>query len=320
MHSMSKVANHSGLRLIAVASLLMGLAACGGGGGSSGGGALPTGSVTITSANQSAVAGAAVDSAVGGTSLPIAAQTSTAAAPAADSVAQKIGQVAYAAAQQITAQGSTPVLVTGAVTSYPCTISGTYSINSGTATYNNCSNIAGETVNGTITLSNIASAADTTFDSTYSLTITLPGDVITAAGDMHVVISGCTTTCTLTLTGSSLQFTSTISGITVALQNYTMDFPNGILGTLTFTFASTQIGGTAIFNMVTPFVTNGSGQFPVSGVATVTGANSTVLRLTALGNETAPANSQAQIELSTNGGATYGAPTLVTWASISSRI
>jgi len=320
MYAMSKVA-----KLMAASSLLMGLSACGGGGSGSTGGttgiSLPTAPVTISSTNQSAVAGAAVDSASGGTSVPVAAQTS-ATGPSADAVAQKVGQIGRTVVQQI---GSTPALVTGAVTTYPCAISGTWSISTsattGTATFNSCSNITGESTNGTISVSNaVSSASSTSFDSTYSLTITIPGDVLTVTGDMHVAVLGCTTTCTSeTLTGSSLKFTSTING-TVALQNYKMGYFNGALTTLTFTFSSTQINGTATFNMVTRFTGNVGSLFPSAGVATVTGANSTILKITALGDETAPANSQAQLELSTDGGATYGAPTVVTWASISSRL
>ncbi len=326
---MSKGAERSGLRLIAISSLLMGLTACGGGGGSSGGSTgstLPTAPVTITSTNQSAVAGAAVDSLSGGNSTPVAAQTS-ASAPAADSVAQKVGKASQGLAQQMVTQGGTPALPTGAVTSYSCLVSGTWTMNvtsssSGTATYYNCSDIANETINGTISISNLVSSATAvSFDSTYNITFTTPTDVMTITGDMHVAASGCSTTCaSTTMSGRSLKYASTVNG-TFALQNYTIAYDaNGALTVYTYTFSSTQINGTATFTMVTPFAQRAGSLFPYSGVATVSGANSTVLKITVLGDETAAPTSQVQLELSTDGGATYGAPTFVTWASISNRL
>lgn len=330
MYAVSNGVNRSGLRLIAISSLIIGMAACGGGGSSSssgggggGGSTLPTAPVTITSTNQSDVAGAAVDSAINSVSLSTMAVQTSAPAPSAVATALRVGNIGQAAIQQIATQSTGPLTVTGVVQTSNCTVSGTMSIDvaasntSGTITFNSCSSFAGETINGTISTANIASTAtDQTADMTFNLTFTDASGTGTVSGDIHSAKN--LTTGATTISGTSLTMSHTLHG-SIGLQNYSITTNAlGSVTAMTFTFASTVAGGTATFSLVTPF--SGTGQFPSSGSGIITGAGSTKLKLTVLGDETAAATSQVQLELSTDNGTTYGTPALVTWASISSNL
>lgn len=331
MDTKSNRANRSGLHLIIVSSLIIGLAACGGGGTStpastpvSTGVTLPTAPVTITTANAPQVAGAAVDAAIDGVSMSaMGVQTSTP-APSAVATVQKMGKIGYDAVQRIVTQSTAPVIVTGVVTSSPCTVSGTMSFDpaattSGTMTFSSCSYVAGETINGTLSATGITSTATAvTADLTFNLTFTDTSGTFTVTGDIHIAENP--TTGVITISGTSLTMSHSTQG-SMGLQNYSITTDaNGNITAMTFTFASTVTGGTATFSLVTPFVYTGTAQFPSSGAATITGAGSTKLKLTALGNETAAATSQVMLELSTDNGVTYAAPTYVTWASISSNL
>lgn len=329
MNSLSTTICHSGLRLIAISSLIIGLAACTSGDNDNGGGiTLPTTPVTITTANAPQVAGAAIGSIDAGMSLPIAAQTSASTTtPSAVTSVQTLARIAQTTVQRIHAQGAAPATVTGVVETFNCTVSGTESydtdpnITSGPITYNNCSYTAGETLNGTINYSNWSeTATNRLYDAVFNLTVatTSPVNTLTATGDMHVasVTTDNWTTWASTVTGASLTLGNTGAQGNYGLQNYTIATDaSGTITTMSFTFSSTAIGGTAAFAMTAPFASTG-GQFPSSGAATITGAAQTMLRLTVLGDETAPVGSQIQLELSTDGGTNYAAPTYHTWAEL----
>lgn len=329
MYSMSNAANLSGLRLIAIFGMTLGLAACGGGDSApaSGGVALPTAPVTITSTNQGQVAGAVVDTAIEGYALSATGVQSSTGTKSAVDVALRVGQLAGTAAKQIAAQAEAPATATGVVRTYDCLISGTYTIDitmdattSATSTYTSCSNAAGETVNGTMIMSNInfnAAGSIVSFDATFNLSFTSSGGSATATGDMHQATDP--TTNDTTISGSSLTFTDSVYG-NEAMQNYSITTDiNGNTTAMTFTYASSALGGTATFNLVTRFMYNLGSMFPNTGSGMVTGGNSTKLKVTVLGDENAAGN-QVQLELSTDNGATYGAPAYVTWASISRNL
>ena len=329
MNTLNRTANRSCLQLIARLSLVIGLTACGGGGGGGGGITLPTAPVTITQQNAPQIAGVAIDTLYGGTSLPIATgvQTSaTASARSSTSVAQTVARIGQAAAQQIISQRTETAIVTGAVSTTTCPGGGTMSVSgsgaSGSVTYTNCKDLGGVvTINGTVSISNanqIGSiiSADAVFNLTVS-TVT-PANTLTAMGDMHFEID--TVTLAMTISGNSLAMGNTNPAMgNFGLQNYMISIDtSGNFSVLSFRFSSTAINGTAVFAMTTPFA-YGAGMFPSSGVATITGANSTVLRITILGDESS-GGSQVQLELIIDGGNNWAAPTYHSWASISSLI
>jgi hypothetical protein len=255
-------------------------------------------------------------------------QTSVSApAPSLVSAVQSVAKIGEAAVQQAIAQGAAPATVTGAVTTSPCVYGGTSSVNltsatAGTITFNNCSDRAGITDNGTLSFSNVVTGPLYSADYVYNLTSTYSSPYLantsTTTGDMRVSNLDLNTGAG-TISGSSLSITNTdpTLGNFVSLKNYSIT--NDSTGHNTaMSFSFTASGGIATFTMTTPFVRTG-GTFPNSGAATITGASSTVLKFTVLGDERAVGN-QVMLELSTNGGTTYAAPVYVTWASISSLI
>jgi hypothetical protein len=331
----SHITNRHGFRYLAASCLLAGLAGCGGGedhdGDGGGNVTFPTIQVTIAATNAPAVAGAAIDTVTGAMSLPTGVQTATSAAPSAITISKTIGRLGNDLVQKIRAQGSSPAAVTAAVTTNNCTVSGTKSYNytsatAATVTYNSCSDVAGEAVSGILNMSNMAADTAlslTTSDLTYNLAITttVPANTATAIGDMHLETS--TATFAGSQSGTNLTVTNTNASLDNAkLTNYMFGFDGaGQVTAMTFTFASTIIGGTASFSLLSPFGSANTGSiFPSFGAAVISGANSTKLRMTVLGDETAAINSQVQIEFSTDNGATYGTPAMVTWAGISSRL
>lgn len=296
--------------------LVVGLAGCGGGGGgSSSVDTTPT--VVIDSGNAPTVVGAAVQAGVGAALTPIAVATSTPRASVSPAATMKaIGSVVGEEITKFGSQSQAPVIVTGAAQTYYCVYSGSKIVNgagsSGTITYNDCSNVVGYSKTGTISVSNIVSNASVTSGNVViNLTMTSPYETLTIKGDIAVTL----TATTMNMHGSSLKYTSSVSG-TRTVYNYNIDI-NLTTGELTESFSvdSAAQGGMVTVSITTPF-TFGSGWYPNAGVATVTGANSTKLRATVLGDENAPVNSQIMFELSTDGGATYGTPTYVTWASL----
>lgn len=328
MRTRNSLMSGSRLNLIAVSGLMIGLTACGGGGGG-GGGSTASAPVTITSANASQVAGAAVDTITGSGGLVVmGVQTPvTAPAPSVVSAVQSAAKLGQTAVQQAIAQGAAPAIVTGAVTTYNCTVSGTYSISftsatAGSFSYNNCSYAAGLTENGTISFSNVVSTASLfSADYVYNLSLTssspYTANTLTITGDLRS--SDDLTIGATTISGISLSMTNTdVTRGNFVLKSYSITSNDTTGHTTAMTFAFNVAGATATFTMITPF-TNTGGLFPSSGAATISGASSTVLKFTVLGDERAVGN-QVMLELSTNGGTTYAAPVYVTWASISSLI
>ncbi len=306
------------IRAFTFTFLAAGFAGCGGGGVST------TPTVVITTANSPAVAGAAVEAAIGATTLPIAAATSTSSTSASASAAmQTIGKTVVAAAKKFNNQSQTPVIVTGVTNSYPCTVSGTYTYdasgNSGSLTFNSCVDVTGETLSGSVTFSNMVVNNTTGAVSgkevlSLTMAMTSPAEIVTIAGDINFSY----TTASMHMYGSSLTYTSNVYG-SKSMVNYdiVMDLTTGAV-TESFSFNSAALGGVATVTVTTPF--NGVNLYPNTGVATVTGASNTVLKITILGDETAASNSQVKLEVSTDGGATWGTPSYVTWASLNMHL
>jgi hypothetical protein len=330
MHALNITMSRSRLCLLAVSSLIFGLTACGGGGssGAGGGSVLPTAPVVITQTNTPKVAGAAVNTIAKSTSLPFAVQTTALTpAPSAVSNAQMLADIGITSARKSFLQGAAPAIVTGVMITNNCLVSGTISApqaapttaTPGVITFTNCSDVTGITFNGTLSVSNWVALTAPAFsaDIVFNLTVvtTTPANTLTVTGDMHVSVDSLSNT---TISGSSLTITNTLATLgNLGIKNYSITHDAlRNLTAMTFQFASSAIGGTATFTMITPFKKTAPGVYPSSGSATITGASSTVLRITALGNETAPVGSQVMMELSTDGGVTYAAPTYSTWAII----
>lgn len=320
----SVAVSRSDLRLAALLFLLVGLAACGGNNNAISGLSWPVDPVVITPSNAPQVAGAAFDVLTGG--IPVVASPpplSTSGASAV-SMPQKVGWLGRSAMQQLI-----PLLkpFPKAITSN-CTLSGTISASvknstSEDLTYHDCVNMSGETINGTLHLNGLTKAAnynsaDILFDLTF--TITAPVDTMNVIGNMNISLDYAADVAFLS--GTDLWMGNSGAALdNYELLNYAMaTYAADVYVTQAYTYASSAIGGKVNFQMdgTNPFVNTG-GIFPSSGIATITGANSTVIRVTILGDETA-GGSQLQFELSVDGGNTYSAPFYDTWANISKLI
>jgi hypothetical protein len=320
-----KAASRSDLRLISMAFLLPGLAACGGNGSGTGGLTWPIDPITITQLNVPQIAGAAFDTLTGGTPLPagVSAPLSTTGSSAI-TIPQKVAWLGRSAIQQLISLGKPyPSVVT-----YVCVIGGTYSIykknsTSEKITYDNCSNVTGETINGTLNMGNMVTTATSySADTAFALTFATasPANTMNVDGDMDINMDLATNV--ETISGTNLWMGNTDNALgNSQLSNYTIaTLVPDMYVTQEYAYASSAIGGTVDFQMdaANPFINTG-GVFPSSGVSTITGANSTVIKLTVLGDENAAGN-QLQFELSTDGGITYAAPTYDTWANITNLI
>jgi hypothetical protein len=314
----------SDLRLIALLLLPIVLSACGGSGSANSGLTWPIDQVMITQPNATQVAGAAFDALTGG--IPLAASPpplSTSGATAV-SMSQKLDWLGQSAMQLL----NPPLKPYPKAITSNCTVSGTLSANiknssSEVVTYNNCSNVAGETINGTLRLSGLTrsatyNSADLLFDLTF--TIASPADTMNVIGNMNIALDSSADVAVIS--GTDLWMGNSDAALgNYELLNYTMaTYAADVYVTRVYTFASSAIGGKADFQMdgTNPFVNTG-GIFPSSGIATISGANSTVIRVTILGDETAAGN-QLQFELSTDGGTSYAVPFYDTWANISKLI
>jgi hypothetical protein len=316
--------SRSYLRLIPVLLLLSGLAACGGSGSATSGYPLPTEPITITQQNAHQVAGAAFDALTGVTPLPAGVTVSLyTSGPNAISITQKVAWLVQQATEKLANLGTTPPTVLD----LNCPVSGTITLNVTSATseivtYNNCSNVAGETINGTVTLSNLETATQYQSDNVFNLTFTTasPANTTTAKGDMQFIEDFASVV--KTISGDNMWMVNTDTSVgNFEIQTYTIaTFGADGPATLVYDYGSSVIGGIANFHQdgTHPFINTG-GIFPSSGIATITGTNSTVIKLTVLGDENAVGN-QLQFEFSTDGGITYAAPTYDTWANISNLL
>lgn len=310
------------------------VAACGGGGGgdASSGTPAPLAAVTLTAGNELSVTGAAFDTAAGvtdfGSLLPVGVQTST------EAPKQRVlSRLTASVVQKMAEQKAAPASVTGAVTIENCNgqnaNAGTMQIDTlgGTTaarvTFSNCNFGTGEVINGNMSFSGMAqtssSAAGT---ASIELTITETGfPTVTISGGFGFTYAFTTPTELVTLSGTHLTFTqgARSQGIFDFRFETSLNITTNVYtDSSRFTLSSSEIGGSFTVETATPFVTNVPAWFPHSGVAHISGAGSTRLRVTVLGNETEAANNQVKIERSTDGGATYGTPRLTTWAQLDS--
>lgn len=306
------------------------VASCGGGGGG-GGGATPLAKVEITPANEENITANALDSGMvvtdvgelGNSSFKPTTQT---AAPSK----RVLSRLTTSAVRKILELRDAPASVTGATLTYFCNdinaTNGTFSINSSGSTsaritFSNCDFSGdGEIINGTMSFSSIV-GTDDSLSARVSLNLSFSDGISTRAvsGVFTFGISGrLTQTSTTTMSGTYLKFTEaaiskelfdfiSISAYNTGTGIYTDDND--------FTFSSSAINGSVTFETVTPFESSGVAAYPNSGVMEITGANSTCLRVTVLGNENFVGD-QIKFERSMDNCSTFDSPVLTTWAAL----
>jgi len=298
----------------------------GGGGGSAGLTPPPSTPVPVTATNATQVSATALKPAVGGGgALGAVTGLDTTAAPQPRAVTRALLAVARDSQTQLSASQS---VVDAAQT--PCHFGGFKTADfsadgtSGTITFNACSDVAGETLNGSVSATGFFAASDGShlsgnfrFDITFTETGFAPLRIV---GDFSIVENCNTSThdCTDSFTGTSLgtqQGSETwfITNFAIneafvsSTQNVTVDFH--------YTVSSTKLNGSVAVTTTTPFQGLTSARHPYTGVVVATGANNSKARLTVLGSDpTAP--DQVRIEVDADGNGTYESSTLYPWSTL----
>jgi hypothetical protein len=300
-----------------LAAALVTLSSCGGGGGGgSSAPVVPTTPIALTASNAQSAAGGATLAGLGaagaGGFFELAFKP--------DQVRPRthvLTQILRQAVQLISAAGTTT----------PCNVSGSNTIaqtgvNSVSITFNACSDVAGESLNGEIDIANILLTPGSTFSGTAALGLTLK-----QTGFLDFSISGSgisvneTTSGgvdTVTMTGS--QILTTTGTVAERLGNYTFSsiFDNNAsteTDTITLDYASTKIGGQVHVTTNNPPITNFANDFPHSGQLGISGSQGTAIHVNFNGDESG-APPQVTIQLDADGNGTIDATLNKNWADL----
>ena len=319
------------------------LAGCGGGGSSGSAGATTStaAKVSITTSNQSTITNAAVKSAtqnltsgylttVGGV------QTST--TPTNERVLSQWTDFAF---KKMAEHQSSPPTVAGAVTTSACD-SGNISFDtdgSGTAaptyftiSFNNCV-LGTTTANGTLALSNLAityntatpkAATSISATFTFNLTASNASTSVGMYGGFNIAATGIgSVSRTDSISGTSFNVKvgskyETLSNFAFTSSYNDSGLTHGYSDTVDYSFASDVILAGFDFHTIMPLVRNYLDSYPRSGQVEITGANSTKLKVTVVSGSFSAGSSSGTVELqlSQDGGLTYGAAVIKTWAQL----
>lgn len=331
---------HLAANLLIVSAAFATLASCGGGGGGGGGGSSggpPSGTpVALTTANAQPVTDDVLNMSlsfisVGGSSsagagvVPLSAQSETRPRTRLlfGVLRQHIGALGGPSPQTspfVPAAPQPPVNCDMAPDGSTGTIVTDPEATSTTVTFSNCFS-GGETINGTVAVSNLASpSADTVSGHvSHNLTFVQTGfPTLTSSGEFDIshVTSGSVVTDTLSNGTIAVRLDSdvaTISGFNIVS---TVDTSNGALtDSISGTIASTLMGGAVTVATPTAFQTAPTAQFPNTGQLIITGAANSRVRFTVLGDESLVGN-QVRIEVDPEGDGTFQAPVEMTWAAL----
>jgi len=295
-------------RSAAFLAAMSALASCGGGGGGGGGGgtAVPTTPIALTSTNAQDAAGGATLAGLGSASaggLFEVALQSNRALPRTHVLAQIMKrQIGLLIAQPISA----------AQTTTPCDNSGSTTVtdtgpNSVTIAFNACSDAAGESLSGTVSVANIVVNAGVNFSGTASLGLTLKQtgfpDFGISGTNMNVqeTVNGGVDTVTM----SGTELLATIGATAERLGNYNLVsvFDNNAsteTDTVTFDYASTKIGGQVHVSTINSPVTDFASNFPHSGMLSLAGTGGSAIHVIVNSDESG-ASPQVTIQLDADG-------------------
>ncbi len=218
-----------------------------------------------------------------------------------------------------------PALLAGIVTTTNCQVSGTrtedQSAGSIVRTFNACSDFANESVSGSVVISGISGTASS-FSASIStnLTFSFTGFAdLTFTGNFAFSETGLGgTSSTITISGAQLvlyEGTNTEQLGSFTLTTTTDTSTLGTTDTLTFSYASTEIGGSVLVTTLTPFQTNPGSEFPHAGALQIVGANGSSIKVTINGDEFG-ATPQLTIQLDADGNGVFELTLNKNWADI----
>jgi hypothetical protein len=335
---------------VAVFGALVAGALAGCGGGSSGGGTMsgsagPNSPLAISQGNATATAAEAI---VTPGTLADTATTAAGVGAAPAAVAPSLSSIDRRVVQSLLPSQNVHPAAAG-TTTIPCAVGGSLTAVTSadgktlTVTFADCSEVAGTSVGGKQTYTNLTLATQSSLDSasanvTDALTIVVGTVSYAEAGDYafslaaNKTANGGFSTETFGLTGSSLAVSVSKSGVvsdSVNLTNFDFNFeedltvsPHQLYSSFNYTLTSSRLNGeiavtaTEQFKqIVDPAETH---LYPYAGQLLITGANSVRLQVTILGDETfVPPAGEGQIELQLDSGTgTFGQPTWLSWATL----
>ncbi len=315
-------------RMTAIAVLAAGLIGCGGGGGSSGGGPAgltqpPSTPVAVTATNAPQVSSTALAPAIGGggvLSTVVGAETTAAPKPRA------LTRTLLAVARDAKAWLSAPQSVVGVVQTVPCAVSGSitedFSGTSATITFNACSDVSGETLSGSASVTGIVAASDgSSFSATFSIDVTFTQ---TGAAPLRTVGGfSISETCNISTGDCNSTFTGTSLGAADGTETWfitNFSITEAVVGTnititLNYTVSSSALNGSVTVITSTPLQMLTGAQHPYTGVVVATGTGNSKVRVTVIGSDPTAAG-QVRIEVDANGDGTYEGNTLYSWSTL----
>jgi len=308
-------------RLLIASAAIAALASCGGGGGG-GGPSVPTAPLSLNASNALSVAGEATFAGLGvvpslGSTLavPFSANVQSTVQPKARFLSRFMSQEFARVSQYLQSPsgvlaGLTEVVQcdTGNITLSDNRTIVSDPITSGSETFNACAFTDTGitfTTNGSITFSNItATSATVSFNLTFTISDPTASISFTQSGNLTITetTSGTETMTTLLGTEISTTFGSFLERLSNFSFQSTFDSAtNVIIDTVSFTYASTVIGGSITVTTPTPFQTDlDLESFPHAGVMQIVGASGSTVRVTVQGNEFA-SSPQIQIQVDADG-------------------
>lgn len=323
--------------------LLLAMATLAGCSGSSSSSSNPTSStvskVSITSGNQSTITNAAINSAtqnLAGSNLAYVGGVQTSTTPTNERVFSKWTDFAF---KKLVEHQSTPLSVSGAVTSSACTTSGNITFDTDgssttaytyfTLSFNNCVE-SGTTANGTISLSNLnripSTGTPTSISAkfTFNLTVSNASTSSGIYGGFDIAATGINSTTRIdSISGTSFNFKYGSQFETLTNFAFTSSYDDtttshGYSDTVHYTFASDVILAGFDFTTVTALVRNFGDVYPRSGQVIITGANLTKLKATIDDTDVnkGTASGHVLLQLSQDNGANYGTAVPKTWTEL----
>jgi hypothetical protein len=339
------------LARVAVFCALVAGALAGCGGGASGGGAMPVAAgpntpLAISQGNATATAAEAI---VTPASLADTATTAAGVGVAPAAVPPSLGSMDRRVVQRVLSSQNVHPTAAGTIT-LSCAVGGSLTAVTSadgktlTVTFADCSEIAGTSVSGTQTYTNLILTTQSTLDSisanvTGALTIVVGTVSYAETGDYAFSFSGIKTanagfsTETFGLTGSSLAISVSKSGTVsdrVTLTNFNFNFeedltvsPHQLYSSFNFTLASSRLNGEITVTTTQEFkqIVDPAERrlYPYTGQLLIAGASSVRLQVTILGDETfVPPAGEGQIELQQDSGTgSFGPAVWLSWATLS---